>query len=90
MSIFGFNKFDINGKNNIIAAVVDDKLFKLGRQEIRKLGKIKIHGNNNRIYVAVTRTLGDLYLFYWNETTYSNKIDTMSKILNNRKLLEWR
>lgn len=46
--------------------------------------------DNNRIYVAVTRTLGDLYLFYWNETTYSNKIDTMSKILNNRKLLEWR
>ena len=53
MSIFGFNKFDIKGKNNIVVAVEDDKLFKLGRQEIRKLGKIKIHGNNNTIYVGL-------------------------------------
>ncbi len=53
MSIFGFNKFDIKGKNNIVVAVEDDKLFKLGRQEIGKLGKIKIHGNNNTIYVGL-------------------------------------
>ena len=56
--------------------------------------KIDSHNDDiidyNRIYVAVTRTLGDLYLLYWNEIIYSNKIDTMSKILSNRKLLEWR
>ena len=44
----------------------------------------------NRVYVAATRTLGELYLLYWNETTYPKKIDTMSKLLANRKLLEWR
>lgn len=46
--------------------------------------------DNNRVYVAVTRTLGDLYLLYWNETTSPKKIDTMSKLFANRKLIEWR
>ncbi len=51
MSIFNSRKLDIKGNNNIVVAVIDDKLFKLGQKEIRKLGKIKIHGNNNRIYI---------------------------------------
>ena len=50
---FNSRKLDVKGKNNIVAAVINDKLFKLGQKEIRKLGKIKIHGNNNRIYISL-------------------------------------
>lgn len=43
----------------------------------------------NRIYVAITRTLSDLYLLYWKDKSYPDKIDTMSKLFENQELFEW-
>lgn len=44
----------------------------------------------NRAYVAVTRPLSELYLFYWSERPSSGKINTMTALTANRSLLEWR
>ena len=45
--------------------------------------------DNNRVYVSITRTHGDLYLFYWGDRISSKKIDTMSKLRANSHLLDW-
>ncbi len=44
----------------------------------------------NRAYVAVTRPVNELYLFYWNERPSSGKINTMSALTTHRELLEWK
>lgn len=44
----------------------------------------------NRIYVAVSRPLSELYMFYWNESPSAGKINTMSILKSNKDLLEWR
>lgn len=46
-----FNRLNIKGKNNIVVAVKAGKLLKLGRKDVKKFGKIRICGNNNRIYI---------------------------------------
>ncbi len=44
----------------------------------------------NRVYVAVTRPINELYLFYWAERSSAGKINTMSAISSHRNMLEWR
>lgn len=44
----------------------------------------------NRIYVAVSRPVRELYLFYWSERSSTGKINTMTALTNHRNLLEWR
>ena len=55
--------------------------------------KIESHNDKvvdyNRAYVAVTRTHGDLYMFYWGDHTSSNRIDTMSRLYANRSVVDW-
>lgn len=46
--------------------------------------------DKNRAYVAVSRPLSELYLFYWNEKPSAGKIDTMTALTTHRNLLEWR
>lgn len=44
----------------------------------------------NRLYVAVTRARSELYMFYFS-TYISNKwMDSMSPILNNKDMFDWR
>lgn len=44
----------------------------------------------NRIYVATSRPLSELYLFYFDDFITSNWIDTFGPIKRNRNLLEWK
>ena len=44
----------------------------------------------NRVYVAVSRPLTELYMFYWNKRPSPGKIDTMTALTRNQELLEWR
>ena len=44
----------------------------------------------NRAYVAITRPISELYLFYWSEHQSSGKIDTMTALTTHREMLEWR
>jgi len=44
----------------------------------------------NRVYVAMSRSVSELYLFYWNERPSYNKIDTMTALTAHRDLLEWK
>lgn len=46
--------------------------------------------NANRVYVAVSRAVSELYLFYWKESPSAGKIDTMSALTAHREMLEWR
>lgn len=44
----------------------------------------------NRAYVAVSRPVNELYLFYWSEKPSVGKINTMTALTRHRELLEWR
>jgi len=44
----------------------------------------------NRAYVAVSRPVNELYLFYWSERHSSGKIDTMTALNSHRSMLDWR
>lgn len=44
----------------------------------------------NRAYVAVSRPINELYLFYWSERPGSGKINTMAALTAHRDMLEWR
>jgi len=46
--------------------------------------------DSNRAYVAVSRPLSELYLFYWNIYSSPGKIDTMTALANHKELLEWK
>lgn len=46
--------------------------------------------DSNRAYVAVTRPISELYLFYWNEKPSRGKINTMTALTTHRDLLEWK
>ena len=43
----------------------------------------------NRAYVAVTRPLEELYIFYWSERPSSGKARNMAPLMSNKNLLEW-
>ena len=44
----------------------------------------------NRAYVAVSRPINELYLFYWSEKPSSGKINTMTPLTSHRDMLEWK
>ena len=44
----------------------------------------------NRAYVAVSRPVNELYLFYWSERPSPGKINTMTALTKHRQLLDWR
>lgn len=44
----------------------------------------------NRVYVAVSRPINELYLFYWSEFQNPGYVKTMDNLKANRELLEWR
>lgn len=44
----------------------------------------------NRAYVAVSRPVNELYLFYWKEKPSSGKINTMTALTNHRDMLDWK
>ena len=44
----------------------------------------------NRAYVAVSRPVNELYLFYWSERPSSGKINTMTALTAHRDMFEWR
>ncbi len=44
----------------------------------------------NRAYVAVTRPVNELYIFYWSERPSPGKINTMTALTTHRELLEWK
>ena len=46
--------------------------------------------NMNRVYVAVTRPINELYLFYWNEIPSLGKVDTMTALITHRSMVDWR
>ncbi len=46
--------------------------------------------DSNRTYVAVSRPLSELYLFYWSERPSSGKINTMTALTTHRAMLDWR
>lgn len=56
--------------------------------KIKSTGDLK--ADKNRVYVALTRACRDLHLTYFNTYSGYDRIDTMSKLLKNRELLEWR
>lgn len=43
----------------------------------------------NRVYVALTRTHGDLFLLYWGDRVSPKKIDTMSILRDNSDTVDW-
>ena len=44
----------------------------------------------NRVYVALSRPIFELYLFYWDVNTSAGRIDTMSTLTAHRNMLEWK
>lgn len=44
----------------------------------------------NRVYVAVSRPINELYMFYWGNRISSDRIDTMTVLNNNKALVDWR
>lgn len=46
--------------------------------------------DSNRTFVAVSRAINELYIFYFDEETRPRKIKTMETLTSNRSLLEWR
>jgi DNA helicase IV len=46
--------------------------------------------DTNRVYVALSRPVFELYLFYWSEETSPGWIDTMSTLTANRNMLVWK
>ena len=44
----------------------------------------------NRAYVATSRPLEELYIYYWSERPSSGKVNTMTALTTNRHLLEWK
>ena len=44
----------------------------------------------NRAYVAVTRPISELYMFYWQKTPSPGKIDTMTALVRNSSLVDWK
>ena len=44
----------------------------------------------NRAYVATSRPIEELYIYYWSERPSSGKINTMTAITTHRNLLEWK
>ncbi|MCR4651886.1 MAG: DUF2075 domain-containing protein [Lachnospiraceae bacterium] len=44
----------------------------------------------NRAYVAVSRPVNELYLFYWSERPSPGKINTMTALTLNRGMLDWK
>lgn len=44
----------------------------------------------NRVYVAVSRPLSELYMFYWSERPGSGRINTMTALTTHRSMLEWK
>lgn len=44
----------------------------------------------NRAYVAVSRPVNELYLFYWKERPSSGKINTMTALTSHRDMLDWK
>lgn len=59
-----------------------------------RIEKIKstddVYTDYNRLYVAVTRARSELYMFYFGTYIGDKWMDSMSPILNNRDLFEWR
>ncbi len=50
------------------------------------------HGiiDSNRAYVAVSRPLSELYLFYWSERPSVGRVNTMAALTSHKDLLEWK
>lgn len=44
----------------------------------------------NRVYVAVSRPVDELYMFYWSEKPSAGKINTMTALTTHRDMLEWK
>ena len=44
----------------------------------------------NRIYVAISRAVSELYMFYWTKSPVRGKINTIRALINHKDLLEWR
>ncbi|MCH3949382.1 MAG: AAA family ATPase [Acidaminococcus sp.] len=44
----------------------------------------------NRVYVATSRAISELYLYYWSKVIKEGKINTMTVLTNNSDLLEWK
>ena len=44
----------------------------------------------NRVYVAVSRPVNELYLFYWSERPSSGKINTMTALTTHKGMLQWK
>ena len=44
----------------------------------------------NRVYVAVSRPVNELYLFYWSERPSPGKINTMTALTGHKGMLEWK
>lgn len=44
----------------------------------------------NRVYVAVSRPINELYLFYWSEKPSAGKINTIAPLAAHRDMLEWK
>ena len=56
--------------------------------------KVKSTGDEttdiNRIYVATTRAISELFIFYFNKTITPKWIDTFSPLVNNPQMLDWK
>jgi len=46
--------------------------------------------DSNRAYVAVSRPVNELYIFYWSERPSAGKINTMTALTTHRDMLEWK
>lgn len=44
----------------------------------------------NRVYVAVSRPINELYMFYWSEKPSPGKINTMTVLTTHKDMLEWK
>lgn len=44
----------------------------------------------NRVYVAVSRPISELYLFYWEQKPSPGKINTMDTLTAHKGMLDWR
>ena len=57
-------------------------------EKVRSTGDITTDAN--RIYVALTRAITELYIFYFDRNIYPGWIDTFGPLKNNPQLLDWK
>ena len=46
--------------------------------------------DSNRVYVAITRAVSELYMFYWDKHINGGKVDTMKPLEMNESLVDWK